>query len=86
VAYEDWDGSFQGLFDTTPGTGYLDVEEARYAQALFETGFTHTSNEYDALGLSPESVEAIRNEFFDYMGLDANDFDWQEWREAMGYD
>ena len=26
-----------------------------------------------------------RNEFFDDMGYDADDFDWDGWREIMGY-
>lgn len=26
-----------------------------------------------------------RNEFFESIGLDPRDFDWEGWREAMGY-
>lgn len=60
--------------------------DAGYAEALFEEAFTHTAAELEAMGISPEAVDAMREEFFDYMGIDAADFDWQEWREAMGYD
>lgn len=60
--------------------------DSAYAETLFETGFTMHASELEALGYDPRDVEAIREEFFDYMDLDPADFDWQEWREAMGYD
>jgi hypothetical protein len=86
MAYEDWDSQFQSAFDNVPGADYLSSEESRYAEALFEAGFTHTSAEYESMGLSEDEVQAIRDEFFDYMGINAAGFDWQEWREAMGYE
>jgi hypothetical protein len=86
MAYENWDDSFQDVWSATPGTDYLSSEEASYAEALFETGFTHTSAEYEAMGYSEDEIQAIRDEFFDYMGMDAADFDWEGWREAMGYE
>jgi hypothetical protein len=86
MAFEDWDSQFQELFDNVPGADYLSSGEQGYAEALFEAGFTHTGEEYDQMGLSEDEVQAIRDEFFDYMGIDASDFDWQEWREAMGYE
>lgn len=86
MAYEEWDEPFQELFDSTPGTAFLEDYEQRHVEALFEAGFTHTAAEYDAMGLNEDSVQAIRDEFFDYMGLDYSSFDWEEWREAMGYE
>lgn len=86
MAYDEWDSLFQGLFDDTPGADYLNHEEARYAEALFDAGFTHTGAELEAMGLSEDQVQAIRDEFFDFMGIDAGDFDWAGWREAMGYE
>lgn len=86
MAYDDWDSGFREVFDDTPGADYLSGSEFDYAEALFEAGFTHTGSEYDAMGLSEDQVQAIRDEYFDFMGIDAGDFDWQEWREAMGYE
>lgn len=82
----DWDDSFQELFDEIPGTGYLEDFEVSHVEALFEAGFTHSAAEYEAMGFTEDDVQAIREEFFDYMGIDAADFDWEGWREAMGYE
>lgn len=90
MSYEDWPDDFQDLFDSVPGIADAEQNDSdfdiRIAEALFEEGFTHHSDEYDAQGLDPEQVHAIREEFFDYVGIDEADFDWQEWREAMGYE
>lgn len=86
MAYDNWGDSFRDVFDFTPGASYLNHEEARYAEALFEAGFTYTGAELEAMGLSEDQVNAIRNEFFDFMGIDYGDFDWEGWREAMGYE
>jgi hypothetical protein len=83
---DDWDGQFQDLWDHTPGIGHLESYEQSHVEALFEAGFTHHAEEYESMGLTPDQVEAIREEFFDYMGLDESDFDWEGWREAMGYE
>jgi hypothetical protein len=86
MAYDEWDSPFQDFFDEIPGTDYLDDDEQRIVEALFEEGFTHTAEEYEAMGLSEDEVQAIRDEFFDYMGLEEYEFDWEGWREAMGYE
>lgn len=86
MAYDDWDDSFREVFDNTPGADYLNDEEFSYAETLFDAGFTHTSDEYEAMGLSEDQVQAIRDEYFDLMGIDADQFDWEGWREAMGYE
>jgi hypothetical protein len=86
VAYSEWDEPFRDVFDQTPGTAFLEDHETLHVEALFEAGFTHTADEYEAMGLNEDSVQAIRDEFFDYMGIDPSDFDWEGWREAMGYD
>lgn len=59
---------------------------AGYAEALFEVGFTMHSTELEAAGYSEDEVQAIREAFFDYIGIDESDFDWADWREAMGYE
>jgi len=90
VAYDQWDGPFQELYDDVPGmaTAYEhDADfDSSYAEALFEVGFTMHADELEAAGYSPDDVQAIREEFFDYMGIDESDFDWADWREAMGYE
>ena len=86
MAYDDWDSSFREVFDNTPGSDYLSSEEFNYAEALFDAGFTHTSEEYDQMGFSEDQVQAIRDEYFDFMGIEGDQFDWDGWREAMGYE
>ncbi|HVH71543.1 MAG TPA: hypothetical protein VNB49_10585 [Candidatus Dormibacteraeota bacterium] len=86
MSFEDWDDQFQDFYDHIPGTGYLDADEQRTAEALFETGFTLHAEDYEAMGLTEDQVDAIREEFFDYLGIDEADFDWEGWREAMGYE
>lgn len=86
MAYDDWDSQFQDFFDEIPGTDYLDDQEESIVEALFEAGFTHTAEEYEAMGMSEDEVQAIRDEFFEYMGLEDYEFDWEGWREAMGYE
>lgn len=86
MPFRDWDDSFRELWDTTPGTDYLDTQETRVAEELFDVAFTHTAEELEGMGYTQEQVFAIRDEFFDYMGMDSADFDWEGWREAMGYE
>lgn len=89
MAYDDWDEAFRELYDNVPGMPYAYEDETfdeRRAETLYELGFTHTSDELDAMGYSSDDIYAVRQEFFDYMGIDETDFDWQGWREAMGYE
>jgi hypothetical protein len=90
MAYEDWDEPYQELYDNVPGMAEAYGPDAQfdssYAEALFEVGFTMYSGELSANGYSEDAVNAIREAFFDYMGIDEGQFDWQEWREAMGYE
>lgn len=90
MAYDDWDEPFREVYDDIPGmaTAYEhdDNFDPSYAESLFEVGFTMHSDELEAAGYSQDEVQAIREEFFDYIGIDEADFDWQDWREAMGYE
>jgi hypothetical protein len=86
VAYEDWAEDFREVFDSVPGADYLSDEQEFIAEALFEIGFTMHSEELERLGYSPDDVQSIRDEFFEIMGIDSASFDWEEWREAMGYE
>lgn len=87
MAYEDLDSGYKDLFEDIPNTDYFEYDwERDYAQELFERGFGHSSEDYDALGLTPEEVTAAREEFFDFMGMEIDDFPWDDWREEMGYE
>lgn len=59
------------------------LSDDRHAMALFDQGWIDE-------GLSPEDRQTIRDAFFDYAieeGYfdDRGDFDWDAWREYMGY-
>jgi hypothetical protein len=59
----------------------LTTEEQDYVEWLFEEGFQRYHGE-----ISPADMAWARQEFFDMTGLDDETFDWQGWREAMGYE
>jgi hypothetical protein len=85
--YDEWNRDFQDLWDEIPGTGYFENDfETSYAMELFDRGFGHSADEYDALGITPDDVHAAREEFFTFMDMDEDQFDWQEWKEIMGYE
>jgi hypothetical protein len=86
VPYDDWSPQFQELFNETPGIGDVESWEESHVEALFEAGFTFHGDEYEQQGLTVDDVKAIREEFFTYMGLSDDNFDWHDWKEAMGYD
>jgi hypothetical protein len=79
MAYEDWTPEFQDLWENTLGTEELTPAQADYAEFMFEEGFMHYSGE-----VSRDDIEFARQEFFDLIGEEY--FDWEGWREAMGYD
>jgi hypothetical protein len=75
------------FFGQVPGTDFLDTPaDERMAESLFAVGFGYTAAEYDDMGIDPETVSQAREDFFDFMGLEYDDFDWAGWREAMGYE
>ena len=61
-------------------SGYSDQEIA-YAEFMYEEGFMKYSGE-----APPEDIAFARQEFFDALGIDEDQFDWEGWREAMGYE
>jgi hypothetical protein len=86
VAYNDWPRELQDIWDNTPGTDSIPSDwEEDYFQELFETGFRWHAEEYDALGIDIDEVYAARQRFFDDIGLNEDRFDWDEWRDYMGY-
>jgi hypothetical protein len=86
MAYGDWDNAFQENYDHIPGTDHIEPDLEAYAELLYEQGFTHSADELDRLGISEDDVQFARDEFFDFLGIDQADFDWEGWREAMGYE
>lgn len=81
----EWSEEHIEIFNEIPGTEYLEGDDRLYAQDLYELGFGHTEADYDALGIDPDTVHQAREDFFDFMGLEYDDFPWDDWREAMGY-
>lgn len=82
MAYDDWTPEFQATWNDLPiDEGNMTAEELDWAEYTFELGFMTYSGE-----ASPEEIRYAREEFFAAADIDADQFDWQEWREAMGYD
>lgn len=75
-SYEEfYQGAYESIYNNIEGTIYLSNEQQERAEALFEAGWL-TFGEY-----SPNELDAIRNDFYDLVGLDESDFDWVEYRE-----
>lgn len=80
MAYSDWTPEFQDLWDSIPVEwGSLDDQQYDWAELLYEEGFQRYHDESDQIGWA-------RQEFFDFLGIDDDYFDWDGWREAMGYE
>lgn len=79
MAYEDWTPEFQEIWDSLPvDLSALSASEYEYTEYMFEEGFMHYSGE-----VAPDDTKFARDEFFDMIDYDY--FDWEGWREAMGY-
>jgi hypothetical protein len=78
----------ESLWDEVTGTEYLEPGTFEYDTAYeqFQIGFGFSADDYEELGIDPETVSAAREDFFDLMGMEYEDFPWDEWREAMGYE
>jgi len=75
----------QAHFWEATGAEYIPAEDLRQTQYDYAVGFGFTAEEYDAMGIDPELVHEMRERYFDYMGMEWDQFDWDGWREAMGY-
>jgi hypothetical protein len=76
MAYDEWDEREREFFDDLPVTAYLTSEELSDARELFEEAFLqHGEN------LSWEA----RDDWWEFTGMEPQDFDWHGWREMMGY-
>lgn len=76
MAYEDWDREQQDFFESLPVVPYLDEGERQQAEEIFEDAFLQHGED--------SSYEA-REEWWDFTGMEPADFDWEHWREMMGY-
>jgi hypothetical protein len=87
MAYDDWMPEFQDLWDSMAADlSTLDRPERELAEYMFEEGFMTYEGE------APHAdIAFARETFFDLVfGEEYEDpgeyFDWQGWREAMGYE
>lgn len=84
MAFNNWDSETRGLFrrvtsESDPETWQeLDSTDKDFVRFMFDLGFV---NERVS---TPVRVES-RNRYFDEMGMDPADFDWNAWRRYMGY-
>lgn len=67
--------AYEQIFDEIPSVADLSEDDVIRAEELFEAGWL-TFNTYDA-----DQLYDIREEFFDLVGLYAEDFDWESFRE-----
>lgn len=84
MAYDDWPVEFQELWDSIPADfSDMSASEYEYTEFMFEEGFQR----YEDEKLAPDDIAFARAEFFDMIGEEYEDFfDWDGWREAMGYE
>lgn len=84
MSFRDWDeedysdfhdAAFEEIFGNIEGIYELDQDQLNQAEALFEAGWL-TFGEY-----TPDDLQAIRDEFYDLVGMYEEDFDWEDYRE-----
>jgi hypothetical protein len=83
VAYDDWTPEFQEIWDNLRADFEgLSPSQYEYTEYMFEEGFQRYEDEKN----HPDDISFARAEFFDMIGEEYEDFfDWDGWREAMGY-
>jgi hypothetical protein len=81
VAYGDWMPEFQEVWEQLP-VGEFTEAEYELAEFFFEEGFMTYHGE-----APPADIEFAREQLFEMLGEEWEDyFDWEGWREAMGYE
>lgn len=68
--------AYEQIFDEIPSVADLSEDDIIHAEELFEAGWL-TFGTYDR-----DQLEDIREEFYDLVGLYAEDFDWEAYREV----
>lgn len=76
MGYDDWDERQQEFFDDMPVVSYLTPDELSDAQDIFQDAF---------LSHGEGNSMAAREEWWEFSGMEPDDFDWDGWREMMGY-
>lgn len=84
--YGDLPRERQAIFGEITGTGLIPANDLARVKAEWALGFGYKAVEYDRMGIDKYTVTNLRDKFFDYMGLEWDDFPWADWREAMGYE
>lgn len=85
--FGDLPEGLQEVFWHAEGADYFeDREDQSIAEAYYAMGFGFRGEEYDQMGLDPDAVKAARDAYFDHMQMNEDQFPWDEWREAMGYE
>jgi hypothetical protein len=74
-------GDFWDSFWNTPGVSEMDPASPEFAGAeeVYNTGWVDPT-------VSADEREEARNQYYEMFDMDEGDFDWQSWREAMGYE
>jgi hypothetical protein len=90
----DWDRVVSGsrTDDIESSTGYRKSEIVQaHVEIFLSLPDMENTPGYERYRLWREYLGAMvegsipRERFYDAVGIDERDFDWQEWREAMGY-
>lgn len=79
---ENWNEQLIHLYESQPNTHssfYDNAADWYHAQDLFERAFIQ---EYD---ISRNERREAREEYWEWTGTDADQFDWEAWREYMDY-
>lgn len=85
MSFRDWDeeeyndfhdAAFEEIFNNIESISDLDQSQLREAEALFEAGWLTWDDSY-----STDEIYAIRDEFYDLVGMYEEDFDWEGFRE-----
>jgi hypothetical protein len=84
MAFRDWseddyqafqEDAYASVYNEIYTVPYLTESEDVEARDLFFEGWLN----FDA---TEAQREAAREEFYDYVNIDPDEFDWQEWRDA----
>ena len=84
MSFRDWSqddyrefqqNAYERIFDEIPSVADLSEADVISAEELFEAGWL-VWGQY-----SQEQLEDIRDQFYDLVGMNSEDFDWEAFRE-----
>lgn len=85
MSFRDWDEAdfqefnqrvYENIFDRIESIQEMDRDDQIHAEELFEAGWL-TWGVYDK-----DQLEDLRDQFYDFVGMIPEDFDWEEFRES----